>query len=76
MGLDQNGLMLLGGLKRLPGQSIGTTQTTVAHGLGRVPGIALVQPHSNAVVSMSAPADATNTYWIASTAATADIYVA
>jgi hypothetical protein len=61
--------------KLLTNQSIGTSETAIAHGLGITPNNVLVFPYSNAVVYRSRAPDATNIYLIASAACSADIYV-
>lgn len=55
--------------------TIGTTQTTVAHGLGYTPTIVNISQKSNASVWQSAVADATNIYLTASVSVNVDIYV-
>jgi hypothetical protein len=61
--------------KLLTNQGIGTSETTIAHGLGITPNNVLVFPYSNAVVYRSRAPDATNIYLKASAACSADIYV-
>lgn len=53
-------------------QTVGTTVTTIAHGLGQIPDLVIISPvNSTAVyVCQSSAADATNVYLIASAALT------
>ncbi|HEY8743897.1 MAG TPA: carbohydrate binding domain-containing protein [Chloroflexota bacterium] len=76
MVLDLGGYIEHGGLLLLASQAVGTSQTTIPHGLGRIPGVFLVTPRSNARCWQSAPSDATNLYLSASVAGTFDLYLA
>jgi hypothetical protein len=59
----------------LANQTIGTSQTAVAHGLGYVPTEVSVLPRADARVWRSAAADATNVYLTASASVSCDIMV-
>lgn len=59
----------------LTGISIGTSQTTVSHKLGRKPiGFLVIGLNTNAVVYEAAPADEANFYLVASLACTASFW--
>ena len=66
---------IINGFKKLANQSIGTTQTTIAHGLPFVPTHIIVSPLATGMVWQSAVADAANVYLTASASTTADIYL-
>ena len=51
---------------------VGTSSTTIAHGLGRTPIRVLALPYSDCRLWQSAPADATNIYLQASVATQVD----
>lgn len=70
------GRLAIGIFKKLENVSIGTTQTAIAHGLGRPPLFVSVLPYASANVWQSAAADNSNIYLTASVAVNADIYVA
>jgi hypothetical protein len=65
-----------GKLVKIANQTIGNTQTTVAHGLSGTPTIVLITPTSGNTFWMSAASDGTNVYLTASASGTCDVYVA
>lgn len=63
-------------LTALTGKTIGTTQVTIAHGLGYTPTVLLILPTSAGQIWRSAASDATNVYLTADAAGrTCDVYV-
>ena len=73
--LDANGVLAQKAVKKLAGQSIQITQTTIAHGLGVAPSVVIVMARGNALVWESADADSTNVYLTGAGITTVDIYV-
>jgi hypothetical protein len=68
------------GVTRLEDVAVGTSQTTIPHGLSKAAtagGVSIwaIIPKSNATVWQSAAPDATNIYLRASSAATVDVIV-
>jgi parallel beta-helix repeat protein len=68
------GATVKGETKKLENKTIGTTQTTVAHGLGYLPKNVNLVPKGNAAVWQSATADNTNLYFTASASVSVDIF--
>jgi parallel beta-helix repeat protein len=63
-------------LKALPGKTVNSAQTAIAHGLGYAPTVVQVTPTSNNRLWISAPADGTSVYLRADAdGATADVFV-
>ncbi len=69
--------MVVGGLKKIASQTIGTVQGAVAHGLPYTPNKVIIKMTSSGTVWESQAADGTNVYLTASAASrTCDVYVA
>ena len=73
---SQNAIFVSDSLLALHSVTVGTTQISVAHGLGYTPTQALISMSSPGIIYRSAASDATNVYVTADAASrTADIYV-